>query len=36
MLAAPFAKATSAVVKARNTSMTATEPVARSAHSKRL
>jgi hypothetical protein len=36
MLDAPFAKATAAVVKARNTSMTATVPVARSAPSKRL
>jgi hypothetical protein len=34
--AAPFARATAAVVKARNTSMTATEPVAREAPSRRL
>src|SRR5438552_685763 len=36
MLDAPFASATAAVVKARNTSMTATVPVARLAPSKRL
>lgn len=33
---APFARATAAVVKARNTSMTATEPVASVAPSRRL
>jgi len=33
---APFAKATAAVVKARNTSITATVPVARLAPSRRL
>ena len=33
---APFAKATAAVVKARNTSMTATLPIARVAPSRRL
>jgi hypothetical protein len=36
MLDAPFAKATAAVVKARNTSMTATVPIARVAPSRRL
>ena len=36
MIEAPFDKATAAVVKARKTSMTATEPVARVAPSRRL
>jgi hypothetical protein len=36
MIEAPFDKGTAAVVKARNTSMTATVPFARDAPSRRL